>query len=204
MLAKVSLVQQKHENVDQLLAKAILINSGVDILEENWDDTLPQAPLHSYRHLLRSLDLLYQFILDAPNENDPLMVVDVTLDILQEKTQTLYTERDKLRVLEQVILWAERGIALAQDNVQKAFNYTEIARATLLRESIQNKYAYSFGNIPDSLRLIEQNLLQERDQINATIREASNLEAKDSLLLVLNDINRNLGEWEKRDRVTIP
>lgn len=110
----------------------------------------------------------------------------------------LYSESDKLLSLSRKNVYTLNAISSAYKLGYKAdyiFQLAESSKAILLKEEIKSSYAYIFGEIPDSLKVKENDLIKKQAKLQAKYFEAKDLSIKDSLRIHLNRINSEIEKF---------
>ena len=204
LLVKVYLKKEDYATAKSTLQQAILLNNGVSIYDNDWDEQLKGALSVKFDYLAESLESFYDLASAGNDVEEQLRIINVGLFSWQRYSDNLSDDEDKKRAFEEISSWAERGIALSLKNEDQAFYYAEIAKAALLREAIQNENAYYFGGLPDSLRLREKELLQSRDALSVEIQRNRVIQTEDSLIKELNIVNRNLDQLKKEVEADYP
>jgi CHAT domain-containing protein len=181
-----------------------------DSFDENWNNKLKGVTYPSNAHIeqmLTALSQSYQLlgkdssILNPQNKQE--FVADLALALLQKVRNQISTEQDKLRILTRSNNWLEGslGILNPKDDKQKAFQLSDQHKSVLLFQATQSETAFRLGNLPDSLVWQNKQLLKKQGELQAKLYEKGN---KDSLRILLNEVNQNIDLWQKKVKKDYP
>ena len=88
-LVEVLLVKQTYTEIPELLQKAILLNTGVDCMKDNWTQDLLNAEITFNNSILNSLEYAYQLDQASGYDFGGIGIVDAALGLLQTTVRTI-------------------------------------------------------------------------------------------------------------------
>jgi LPXTG-motif cell wall-anchored protein len=181
-------------------------------ITEAWKDSLFQIGDSSYLNLdpiLKYLDLAYLLLEKQEakvSHQKQVIVVDLALALLEKRRHGFFNYKDKLRLLSESNEWTLRSLGLLDKSKEgaKIFEVAEQNKSVLLMEASQAQTAYQMGVLPDSLILIEQEIIKEQEQIYSQLQDKRTITEKDSLRGLLNKFNKKRKSFKSRIEQEFP
>ena len=101
-------------------------------------------------------------------------------------------ERGKLRLIAQTNDWLHRSLEIMDPAVdqRKGFEYADLNKSVLLLQATRSKSIYHFGDLPDSISLIEKKLHDKYSKLEAFVNEKRPQKELDSLSSILIETNQ--------------
>jgi CHAT domain-containing protein len=211
-----------HQNMNyydkawNVLKLAVNSSSSTNIehtFNQNWLDTLAQAPFSSYEqfnNILNSLAIIYAVLQKDSTIINPLakqiIVVDLAMTLLNRARKQLANEKDKLRILSNSNKWMLKSLKVfnKEEHSHKAFLRADQNKSVLLLQSTKSQAAYRLGALPDSLIFKDKKLLKRQSQLQAKLVEKRPKAQKDSLRNELNHVNQDLNVFIKKIQKDYP
>lgn len=208
-LAKLYFSAGKKDLAWSFLEKAVRAITQVDLslnITEAWKDSLVQIEddLHlDLDNIMNVLDLAYGLLKKEEgtiHHQKQLIVVDLALILLEKKRHGFFNYKDKLRLLSKSNEWTLRSLDLLDKPTSgaKIFELAEQNKSVLLMEASQAQAAYQMGDLPDSLVQLEQQIIKKQDKIYSKLQDKRSPKEKDSLRILLNDLNTERKSFKTR------
>ncbi|MGH1335209.1 MAG: CHAT domain-containing protein [Aureispira sp.] len=169
------------KKVRSTLRKVLAISSSFDhslTIDQAWKDSLLQISYPSNLHLnitIGALEALYYLLprTSTLSQKQQLILSELIVTLYSRLKNTLYDDKDKLRVLRSSHQWLRTQLSLleAPQDAAKAFAISDWNKSVLLLEAIQSETDYRLGDLPDSLAEQDQVLHQERADLQAQLLE---------------------------------
>lgn len=140
-----------------------------------------------------------RLLAEAPNQEEARYRLGKLLIHLHDNWRNdCNTKEDKLHTLASSSNWVASALgAMPNHAKEEAFLLADRQKALLLLEDLQSEVGYTFGGIPDSLRMREQDLLKKRSKTKALLQESGNPQEQKRLLGEMNATNRSLDELRR-------
>ncbi|MDC0231234.1 CHAT domain-containing protein [Aureispira] len=206
--------------------KLIEANCGLKTTEINkeWGSRLANANYISIDYMISVLEVLYEVIAFASDKNldeslqieladndsmvseKQLIIANLGMDLLKNTRDAFISSEDKLRRLSASSDWVFRSLEILDpvNDVELAFDLAEHSKSVLLMDAVKSERAYSFGDLPDSLKLKEVLLQQQHDEYKAGLLEPRIKAEKDSLRTKLNQINLEINRFRNDLEINHP
>lgn len=191
------------KTIDKVLEN-LCDTSFITPVTKGWADYISKKSVHSYEqnsNLIASFTNVYDLMkLENRGKEELLIVSDLASGFIKTNRDNFAGNQDKLRMLEHSTNWLLKTLdILEKDKDQnRAFLLTEQNKAVLLLEESKNEQNYRLGNFPDSLIEKEQKLLIRKDELQANLSEIRPKRERDSLRIILNEINRQSQKFKEQ------
>ena len=194
----------KHEQAWDYVFQAIQNNSVAELaLDKNitkaWANQLLEADYYSFNGINHALENVFELLGKEKGKAEAqLIVVELALDLLELNRTHYIGDWDKQTILSSNAEWINEGMRLVCQfktapnwEVWKrlAFRFAEQNKSTLLAGEVQHNYAYSFGDLPDSLAGKEQDLKKSYTETKALLLEDLAEEEREDLQGYLGELS---------------
>ena len=148
-------------------------------------------------------------LLNIPDALDHFRLLFELADSIRLDYQT---DQAKLSQLKEIIPSYEKAIKLAllevsinsgddSDLLREAFEFARKSKAAVLREKLQQNYALTGGNLPDSLRIRQQEIQVQIVECEQQLKEATEAKIKNTLqqkrFALYQELEQLIQSWEK-------
>lgn len=210
-IAQLYIDQNQLDEAWKYLSKAIQVNTGIRVnsdFNQNTVDSILEADIMDIRTFNSSLHILFKLSKKnaTANTQQQLQIVQLALDLLERRKTELISDGDKILLFRENAVWVETYLELLEQNNTKeeAFNILEQNKSILLLDAVSTKKAYTKGLLPDSLIQKEKTLQNEYNTLKADLAKPRSRIQKDSLRLVLSDIDLKLNSFRKELKAKYP
>lgn len=174
------------------------LNTQLDLNALNKWPSLKDHAMCSADDLIHSLKIFFDILSINKEENIKSMILlcEQILSILEQSRNILENTEDKLRLLKKSEQWLQRQLQLMSLDTQlsEAFSIAERGKSVLLMEANNAERAFNFGLLPDSLKQLEKDLIQEHSKLTAEYALANNNKIK----VALNDVSIELMDFKQQ------
>jgi CHAT domain-containing protein len=190
------------KTIDKVLEN-LCDTSFVSPVNKDWADYIFKKSVYSYEQnssLISSFTNAYDLMrLEKRSKEELLIISELASALIKTSRDSIAGNKDKLRMLEYSTNWLLKTLNILDKgkDQNKAFLLAEQNKAVLLLEDSKNEQNYRLGNFPDSLAEKEQELLTSKDKLQANLFEARPEEERDSLRMILNEINRKSQKFKE-------
>jgi CHAT domain-containing protein len=191
------------KTIDKVLEN-LCDTSFVTPINKEWADYMLKNAVYSYKqnsNLISSLANAYDLMrLENWSKKELLIVSELASTLIKTSRDDFAGDKDKLRMLEHSTNWLLKTLSILDKgkDQNKAFLLAEQNKAVLLLEESKNEQNYRLGNFPDSLVEKEQNLLAKKDKLQANLFKVRPKKERDSLRILLNDINHENQKFKEQ------
>lgn len=167
-----------HYALKSIAANTLELDSTLTLNELLNNSNLKTIKYYSNQQCLESFSVLLKIVRrQTTSSTKPKVTIEdynrlaqVAMQINQEFRHQLSGEKDKLRTIKKNTLFIEHGIESAlslgnKQNIQDAFLFAELNKSVLLADAINDNQAKTLGDLPDSLAIQEQKLLEKLDAL---------------------------------------
>ena len=198
--------------IDQNLQQII----GCDLSKRgqfNWLDSLKNIQFSSNRaidHSVAALGTAYRILQEdstyRQSKEIQMDLIDLANIWLHRAKVNMSHERGKLRLIAQTNDWLHRSLEIMDPAVdqRKAFEYADLNKSVLLLQATRSKSIYHFGDLPDSISLIEKKLHNKYSKLEAFVNEKRPQKELDSLSSILIETNQELVELDDYIKQSFP
>lgn len=183
------------------------------VVNETWKKNIAQVSYPSTHHLsitLGILEAVYNFLDTNPTltqvSTKQLLVIDLIVVLSNRLRNDLYSEKDKLRILESSNIWLRKSLNLlkAPEDAVKAFTTSDVSKSVLLLQALQAEEAYRLGNLPDSMVQQEQHLQERREQLQALLLEKRTPKEREQLQSQLVRLHQAIEHFQQQLQTAHP